>query len=586
LRAYPYIYFFTNAGKSGFFLCLISLLLLSSCNLFKNRNNHHPPISKEKSYLNTGIFIEATKEKILGNYQEALNLYALCLKNDPDNAAVYYEIAGIYYSNNQLNDALIYAKKAAETDKDNFWFQLLYARLLHHNKKGDEAYHIYHKLIRKYPAHIDLLYELAIVYNDNGKYQESIDMYNKIEKLRGVQEELSVAKYKLYIELKKSEKALLELNMLIMAYPDEAEYYGMLADYYMQLNKPDEAFEVYSKILTIEPDNALIRLSLSNYYLSTGDSVKYFENLKMAFANSSLDIDSKVKILFNYYLVTEKQIHLKEKAFELAEILVNTHPDEPKSHSIYADFLYRDNKFSEAKEEFLIVLSLDSSRYIVWEQLIFCLAELRDYKAISELSKRGLELFPEQPILYLMNGMANYHLANYHAATQILTEGIFYVVNNMLLKSEFYSCMGDAYYKLNKYDSSDFAYENALKANQNNVEVLNNYSYYIALSNENLDKAETMAKKANMLKPGNASYLDTYAWVLYKKGKYGDAKIKIDEALKINGYTNATLLEHKGDIEYKLGNTEEAYTFWLKALSAGKGSELLEKKIKERKLLE
>ncbi len=566
---------------------ILFVLVFSSCKLLSKKGEKNKSgFTKEQQYKNTSIFIDASKEKILGNYQEALNLYSLCIKNDPNNSAAYFDVATIYSNNGQYKDAVKYAKKAVDLDKDNNWYQLLYAKLLQLNKEFDEAIKVYEKLVKKYPDNIDYTYELALAYNDAGKLLQVAETYDKLEAMVGLNEELSVQKYKIYSELKKTDKAFNELQKLIDKYPNEAKYYGMKADYYMKLNKPDEAFEVYNTVLKIEPDNALIRLSLSNYYLLKGDSAQSIENLKMAFENQSLDIDTKVKILFNYYIATDKQTNLKKEAFDLAKILTSAHPEDPKSHSIYADFLFRENKFSEAKDEYLKVLLLDSSKYVIWEQTLFCYSELRDYNAMQDISKRGLELFTVQPLLYLMNGMANYQLYKYNDATIALKQGIYYVVSNNLLKSQFYSILGDSYYKLNKMDSSDLAYDNALVADPNNIDVLNNYSYYLSLRNEYLDKAENMAQRVNILKPNNSSFLDTYAWVLYKKGKFEEAKIKIDEALKISGNTNAVILEHKGDIEYKLGNKEEALKYWEKAKSVGKGSEFLDKKISDHNLYE
>jgi tetratricopeptide (TPR) repeat protein len=578
-------------SKFHFFLIILSIsncfLVLPSCKLFSGKDSHNKNgLDKEYQYLNTSIFIEATKEKILGNHKEALQLYGICIKNDPNNAAAFYEIASIYTSNNQYKDALPFAKKATEIDKENVWYMLLYARLLLENKSDEEAFKVYEKLIKYHPDNIDYIYELALAYNSSGKYMEVVETYDRLEKLVGFSEELSIQKYKIYAELKKEDKAFDELQKLIDKFPGEAKYCGMLADYYMQLNKPDKAIEIYNEILKTEPDNALIRLSLSNYYRVKGDSINSFENLKLAFSNQALDIDSKVKILFNYYLTSEENASLTKEAFELAKILVKTHPDNPKSHAIYADFLYRENKFTEAKEEYFYVLSLDSSKYIIWEQALFCISELKDFRTMEEISSRGLQLFVEQPLLYLMNGMANYQLKNYPKAVTIFKQGLFWVVGNNLLKSQFYSYLGDSYYKLNKNDSSDYAYDKALQADPNNIDVLNNYSYYLSLRNEYLDKAEMMAKKANQLKPGNSSFLDTHAWVLYKMGNYSEAKIKIDEAIKSGGINNAIIWEHKGDIEFKLGNSQEALNCWDKAKSIGKGSDFLDKKISDRKLYE
>ena len=133
---------------------------------------------------------------------------------------------------------------------------------------------------------------------------------------------------------------------------------------------------------------------------------------------------------------------------------------------------------------------------------------------------------------------------------------------------------------------SDKAYEKSIQAKDNNSYALNNYSYYLSLRSKELDKAEQMAKKAVTLEPQNASFEDTYGWVLYKIGRYEEAETWISKALEDKEAISAEVLEHLGDVLFKLGETDKAVEYWMKAKNKGKGSEFLEKKITDRKLYE
>jgi len=161
-----------------------------------------------------------------------------------------------------------------------------------------------------------------------------------------------------------------------------------------------------------------------------------------------------------------------------------------------------------------------------------------------------------------------------------------YVLDNPGLLSQFYGYLGDAYYQLKNYTESDLAFDNSLKADKNNIVVLNNYAYYLSLRNVNLEKAEAMSKRSNDLDPNNSSYQDTYGWVLYKMGKYNDAKIWIGKAIANLSTINGTLQEHYGDILYKLGDTENAVKYWENAKKTGEASDVIDKKIADKKLYE
>jgi Tfp pilus assembly protein PilF len=140
---------------------------------------------------------------------------------------------------------------------------------------------------------------------------------------------------------------------------------------------------------------------------------------------------------------------------------------------------------------------------------------------------------------------------------------------------------------LKDYTKSDENYDKALELDPKDPNVLNNYAYFLSVRGEKMDKAELMSKESNALEPDQGSYEDTYGWIMYKQGKYSDAKIWIEKSLSHGSDKSATVLEHYGDILYKLGDTNKAYEYWLKAKNAGEGaSEFLDKKLEGKKLIE
>jgi Tfp pilus assembly protein PilF len=70
-----------------------------------------------------------------------------------------------------------------------------------------------------------------------------------------------------------------------------------------------------------------------------------------------------------------------------------------------------------------------------------------------------------------------------------------------------------------------------LKYNPDNIPVLNNYAYYLSLEQTDLDKAEEMSYRTIKAEPNNATYLDTYAWILFQLGQYNDALFYIRQAI-------------------------------------------------------
>ena len=577
------------------FLKIITALLLVfsfvSCKTTKDGVSSKETIQKKKELTEkqqvdfTYFFYNGNKEKMLGNYEQAIANFLQCNKIDETNPAPMYELAFIYslIGKNQL--AIPLAKKASEYGPNNVWYQLLYAELLEDNGKYNEAVLVFRNIVKTNPLRLDFYNQLAEACVFAKKYDEAIKTYDMVEEMIGMTEDISLQKIRLYKQTGKGEKAIEEAKKLIQKFPKEAKYYGVLGELYQEKGMKEKALETYTDFLKIEPDNALIHLSLADYYRVNKEDQKAFNEIKIAFKNPDLDIDTKMKILLSYYTITETHKEFKEEANELCKILIDVRSHDAKSYSIYGDFLYRDKKLEESRKQFKKAIELDKSKYALWNQLLIIDSELNDYESMLKESNEAIELFPEQPVAYLLNGIANIQMNKNKEAIAILKKGIGFVAKNDLLLSQFYSNLGDTYNKLKDYKSSDEAYERAIELDPKNVYVLNNYSYYLSLRKENLERAEQMSKKSNEIETTNNSFEDTYGWILYQMGKYSDAKKWLEKSME-NGGKNSVIIEHYGDVLYKLGDVEKAYQQWMDAKQKGTGSDLLEKKIADKKLYE
>lgn len=532
---------------------------------------------------NISLLIDAKKEAIVGNQKGAQNLFRQYINRYPEDPVGYFELARLDAEQNVLDEAVKMCREASRLDPDNIWYSLFLAELCQGTSQTGEAVSIYEKIVDKNPGNLDYLYQLAALYLQVEKYADAIKIYNQIDEKAGVSEEVTLQKQKIYLHLNDLKGAEREIQKLITAFPAEPRYYSILAEFYMSNNMPEKALETYKKIAVMEPDNAYIHMSMADYYRKSGNKEKAFEELKLGFANPNLDVDAKVNILLSFYTVNQIYNDLKDQAFTLSKILIETHPKDPKVFSIYGDLLLQDKKTAEARETFLKVLSLDSSRYAIWEQVLQLDLQLSEYDHLLTYSAKAIELFPDQPIPFLFSGLANLQMKKNDAALRALASGANLVVDNNELLAQFYMYQGDALHAMKRDQEAYSAYDRSLKLKDDNAYVLNNYAYYLSLTGTDLDKAEKMAKKAVTLDPENDSFQDTYGWVLFKQGKYKEAAEWILKAVQAREGPSAEVLEHYGDVLYKLGDEAAAYGYWVKAKQKGPGSDLLDKKIKEKK---
>ena len=498
-----------------------------------------------------------------------------------------FELAKISLLKNNRHEALIYARQATKIDSGNKFYLLLYGSLLQSFEQYDAAVDVFKRVLELSPNNPDYYNRLAVAYIYAGKNDKAIETFNQLEEKIGITEDISMKKQNLYLQENKPEKAIAEIEKLAAQYPKETRYYGILAEMYLNNGMNDKALETYHIIEELDPDDPYIHVSLADYYKKNGEDKKAFEELKIGFSNKNLDIDTKVQILLSYYTANEYYEDNKDEAFQLAEILINVHPDNPKSWSIYGDLLYQDDRFEDARNAFRKVISMDSSKYVVWEQLLFIESQLEENEALLDESLRTIDLFPEMPLPYLFAGGVYYVEKEWDKCVDILSVGVNYVVNSPQLKEQFLTYLGDAYNQVGDNQKSDKCYDEVLQINPNNDFVLNNYAYYLSLRNERLDKAAEMAKRSVDLKPNSPANLDTYGWVLYMKENYSDAEFLIKKALDNGGNNDADVLEHYGDILWKLDRKDEALQYWQKAKNTGGGgSKNLDRKVKEKKLVE
>lgn len=535
---------------------------------------------RSQSYL-----IDAMTEKMRGNYQQAINLFELSLQHNPQNTASLYNLSGLYDMSGRTIPALEMSKKAVQLDPNNQWYLVQLAYLYNRNLLYKESIQTFEKLIKKFPKDVDNYYPYAEVLLKNGEYDKAIVTLNELEKMLGYDEQLVFNKYRIFAQQKKYPEALIEIEKLIKQNPMEITNYGIAAEIYLEMNDKEKAMEYYQKILAVDPDNGMVHLALSDYYNSQGNEVKSVEELKSAFASSSLDPETKMKILLDFYYRPGDD-KFKAEAYELLELMEKAHPEDARPFAIYGDFLMNDNRITEARDKFRSATKFDKDKFVIWNQLLSIELELKDYEALYSESKEAMELFPTQAPFYYFNGYAAIQLKKHKEASESLEAGKAMVVDNKELEAEFYQLLGDTYHKLKEHALSDENYDNALRINPDNVYVLNNYAYYLSERKTKLSTAAEMSLKCNTLAPNQSNFEDTYAWILFIQKKYEDAEKWMKKALDHGGNTSGVILEHYGDILFHLNKTTEAVEYWKKAKEKENHSTQLEKKITDKKYYE
>lgn len=532
------------------------------------------------------LFFDGQKAKLIGDLEEAYESFSSAIKFHPNLDAAYYELAQLQ----QLGDDFVSAQKnmeiALSISPSNIWYQRYQGDLLASQFKYEEAAQVYHELRTEHPDEYDYYFQEAYYLILTDQLKEAIDVYDEIENAIGVQGDASLQKHKIYARLNKPDDAVRELEKLINAFPDDLQFRNELAEFYLINGNTEEAVGIFEEILEIEPNNVYALTSLADYYKTIGDKQKAFEYSERAFANPEIPIDAKISVLYNYIKYYDQRKEQIQEAFALADILIKTHPKEAKAYAIAGDLRNLDDRPNEALPFYYQSLDHQKDIFTVWQQIFFINSDMQNYESLVKYTNEAKEYFPNQALVYFFNGLGEQQLKNYANAEKAYSRGVKMAGDNLELKAQFYSNLGDTYNDLKNYKDSDESFDKALELNPRNAFVLNNYSYYLSLRGVKLEKAAEMSLLSNEIQPNNSSFLDTYAWVLYKSKKYKEAKEWQEKAIAASESPSATLLEHLGDILFKLGNEKEALKKWKEAAELKGGSDKLVKKISDQTLYE
>lgn len=540
-------------------------------------------------------FTEGEKFFILEDYAKALLYFHRSLEINPENATIHYKIAEVLARGNKQDDlvkASISIENALRLEEKNKYFYLLAANIYNGLGRFGDAAAAYESMLREISGVEQYLYELAAVYQYAGKPQDAIRTYDRAEEVFGINEVSSIQKARLYLEAGEIKEALAEGAKLVKAFPDEERFVMAFAELLSQKDLRDEAIASLEKFVSANTEAGSAKMLLAGFYRDAGLEDKAKPLLTALFEDPSVDVNSKIIILgaYNAELHQDKTKHIADTAkasfvTSLFEKLVATNADNANVHIVGGDLYLSVSRNREALREYSRAVEMGEVSFEVWENLLYLETQLEQWDNSIRHAEEALEMYPNQGMIHYFLGYGQMRKRLHNESAFSFEQAKKLSSSNPRLVSQINAMLGDAYHATGNHAASDKAYDEALAYNPEYPAVLNNYSYHLAERRENLDKAEKMSSTLIKNNPDNPTFLDTHAWVLYVKQKYREAKKIIERAIS-TGNANAAHLEHYGDILYQLGDVDGAVKQWEKARGMNAKSEILNKKIANRKIYE
>lgn len=538
------------------------------------------------------FILEGHRQLLLGNNSDAFEMLRHALQLDPTSSVAQSELSHFWQFLRQDSLSLEYMKRASENDPDNYWNKEALVDFYVNAGKTDEAISVLEQLSKQFPDKEDVLLMLESLYKEKQDYANVIKTLDALEVKEGKSEQLSIEKFRTFVQMKDEKKAFKEMSELAAEYPNDLRYRVLLGDLYVDQEQYDEGLKVYKTVEVEDPTNIYLMSSMLNYYKRTNQDSLYQQQLNKICTSPKLENETRLRFLNG---LVYQNIQENKDPQPLLEIFrkVRTMPQEDTQIlELCTRFMVTTKQpAEEVKPVLREMLAINPESNMARNLLLEYAVEDNDTAEVIRIAKPAVDYSIDDPVFYYYLGVAYFQMDSAQLTVKTFKKGLQHVNDqtNLQLLTNMYALMGDAYHQLGDSKHAYECYDSCLLYRPDEAMVLNNYAYYLSLEDSHLDRAEEMSRRSLEKEPDSPTYLDTYAWILFKQKKYAEAKECIDKALNALGDSvstnDATIVEHAGDIYAKNGLKEKALEFWQQAADLDTPSATLLKKLKKKKYI-
>lgn len=532
-----------------------------------------PRISYEDSVRFKYFFLEAERQQNADHYDAAFELLEHCKSINPYASEVWF-MQSVYYSelkNDSL--ALLCLGKAVKLNPDNANYQERLAQMYISARNFTEAKRVYENLVNKSHDRTDILNILIQLYQQDKEYDKILWAIERLETIEGVSEELTLSKMRIYERKDDKKSAWKALKSLSDEHPSDLNYKVMMGNWLMQNNKRKDAYKIFTKALKEEPDNSFVQSSLYDYYREVGEDSLARQMMNVILTSNKTETSVKANILRQFIIENEQNGGDSTKVLAVFDRVMKENSQDADMAELKAAYMdLKEFPVDSVNQALNHVLSIAPDNANARLQMIQNIWPLKRWDEIIELCKPAVQYNPDEMAFYYFMGLAYFQKDDKDNALDAFRRGVGEITpqSNKEIVSDFYAMMGDILHDKGLKEEAFAAYDSCLQWKDDNVGALNNYAYYLSLENRDLHRAEQMSYKTVKAEPTNATYLDTYAWILYMQERYEEAKIYIDQAVAndTDSVQSSVILDHAGDVYEKIGDSDKALEYWERALAA------------------
>ncbi len=538
------------------------------------------------------FFLEAICQREKGNSDAAFDLLRHCIEIDSTRSEAYYYLAQYYAMLKQKDTALEYSKKAVSLEPSNTTYLETLANAYINLRQFDDAITTLESLSEKSRERDDVLGILIQLYEQREDYDNAIRTLSRLETIEGKSERLSYAKSNFYTQKGDKKAAIAEMKMLADKYPNDKNYACLYGNALYMNGQKKKALAIYNDILKEEPDNRSVLMALLSHYNDQKDTLNANRYLERVLLSREASTQDRVMVMRQVISDSEKNGGDSTRVLQLFHRLLDMPQTDAGMPLFCATYMNLKKMPHDSIAPVLEqALQTEPDNAAARLQLVSYAWQDNDRERVIALCSDARKYNPDEMAFYYYQGIAYYQKQQLDEALNAFQNGIGVITaqSDPAIVSDFYAVMGDILHQKGMDKEAFAAYDSCLQWKDDNIGCLNNYAYYLSERGIRLEEAEQMSYRTIKAEPKNATYLDTYAWILFMQKRYNEARIYIDQTLQCDTDTSAVLLEHAGDIYYHIGETDKAVDYWQRAADRATGdnppSQVLIRKIKLKKYL-
>lgn len=506
-------------------------------------------------------YIEGVRSFCAGDYRSAESGLSACLRLEPENDAAMYYLAMISMSRNETDRALSLLEKASAISPENTWYRLATARLYSGIGENGLAISVYESLIAEHPSKSDYYYELIDLLVRTGELDKALSTLDRIEELRGVDELTCNARYEILIRQNRLDDAEAVVRKMDEDFPS-ARTALLLGDLNKSRYNDSTALRYYKKALTLDPDFTPAYFGVAEVYRMERNFYYYFQNIDVFLSSPDMNPEMKASYFQEIVFPSGMVQVFKPQVDTMILCTLHAHPEDTTVLSLAGSYYIAVDSVNRGLELLKRNVELHPDVKSVHSALLGQLYYLEDWEQLIPAAAQTVENFPEDITLREVLAIAYWQYGEIEEAVKVYHRILKDIPKDHPMLINCYGSLGDLYHELGNRRQSYACYEKGLRIDDNYSPILNNYAYYLSEERRNLKKALEMSRKTILNEPENATYLDTYGWLLYLTGDYEQARKYLKDAMVYGGKENAEVLDHYAEALFALKEYNLAFLYW------------------------